>query len=58
MTAPAALRQADLTRILRAAKAADVEVSVEIEPGGKVIIMPLRARPVAQSNPWEAGDAA
>lgn len=42
MTRPAPIRQADLERIFKAAKAADVRVRVEVEPQGKVVILPMR----------------
>lgn len=54
MTAPARFRQADITRAIRAAKAAGAaEVRVEIEPGGKIIIMTGRAAAPESSNPWD-----
>lgn len=55
MSAVARIKQADLERIFRAAKAADVRVRVELEPQGKVVILPLRdgESPVAdESDRW------
>lgn len=59
MTARAQIRQADLERIFKAAKAADVRVRVEIEPRGKVVILPLGPADDSggTSNPWEDDDA-
>lgn len=42
MTSPARIRQADLERIFKAAKRADVQVRVEVEPEGKLVILPIR----------------
>lgn len=53
MTAPAVIKQADLERIFRAAKAADTPVRVEVEPGGKVVIIPIRPGVVPEPNPWD-----
>lgn len=53
MTAPAVIRQADLERILRAAKAADTPVRVELEPTGKVVIIPIRPGIAPEPNPWD-----
>lgn len=55
MSAAARIRQADLERIFKAAKAADVRVRVEVEPAGKVVILPLRdgESPIAdESDRW------
>jgi hypothetical protein len=55
MTAPARFTQADLERVFRAAKKADVRTRIEIEPTGKIVIMSESAetpqRP--RSNPWD-----
>jgi hypothetical protein len=46
---PAAFRQADLTRALRAAAAAKLDIAtIEIEPGGKIVM--TTARPAANVN--------
>lgn len=52
MSVPAKIRQADLERIFKAAKAADVQVRVEVEPAGKVVILPLRDRDAQQGDDW------
>lgn len=41
MSAPAAIKQADMERILKAAKAADIPVRVEFS-AGKVVVTTLR----------------
>ena len=38
MTAAAAIKQADLTRIFKSAAEAKVNVRIELEPGGRTII--------------------
>lgn len=44
MTRRSALRQADMTRALKAAKAAGCEVArIEIEPDGKIVILTGKA---------------
>lgn len=55
MTKPATIRQADLERIFRAAKNADVRVRVEVEPRGKVVILPQRdgESPPVDDGEWE-----
>jgi hypothetical protein len=55
MTARAAFKQSDVTKALKAAKAAGVEdVRVELEPGGKIVIMAGRfAERADQANPWD-----
>ncbi|MGE0178949.1 MAG: hypothetical protein AB7O91_03910 [Sphingomonas sp.] len=53
MSAAVRFRQADLTRAIRAARKGGIEdPRVEIEPGGKIVIMAAAAaRPAA--NPWD-----
>ncbi len=53
MTAAAVIKQADLERILKAAKAAETPVRVEVEPGGKVVIIPIRPGIVPAPNLWD-----
>lgn len=55
MTAPARFTQADLTRAFRAAEAAGVVARIEIEPNGKIVIVPMKA-PANDSapNPWDS----
>jgi hypothetical protein len=38
---PCTFRQSDLTRALKAARAAGVKVRIEIEPGGKLIVVSM-----------------
>jgi hypothetical protein len=43
---PAAFRQADLTRALRAAKAAGINIArIEIDPGGRIVIIAATGGP-------------
>ncbi len=50
MTKPAAFRQDDLTRALKGAAAAGVQVAkIELEPGGKIVIF------TGSSQPGESG---
>jgi hypothetical protein len=55
MTAPARFTQADLERVFRAAKKADVRARIEIEPTGKIVIMSESpdALPAHRANPWD-----
>ena len=54
MTAAAAIPEADLRRIFKAAKAADVPVRVEVEIGGKrVIITTHPGNDAPEPNPWD-----
>jgi tRNA(Arg) A34 adenosine deaminase TadA len=55
VTAPARFRQADLTRALKAAKAAGIDVGqVVLEPSGKIVIMPAgRTEGESEPNPWD-----
>jgi hypothetical protein len=54
MTARAVIRERDLERIFRAAKKADVSVRVEVEPAGKVVIIPMRPGAASDApNPWD-----
>jgi hypothetical protein len=46
------IREADLRRIFRAAKAEDVSVRVEVEPGGKVVIIPVEPGITPERNRW------
>lgn len=56
MSAAALIRQPDLTRIFKAAKAADYPVSVTIEQGGKIVILPVSAKDAPVANPWDEDD--
>jgi hypothetical protein len=53
--APSAFRQQDVTRALRAAKAAGVEiVRVEIDPNGKIILVTTRETVERrEENSWD-----
>lgn len=54
MTAPARIRQADLTRALKAAQAAGLgDVRVEVEPSGKIVIMSGALAKADERNPWD-----
>lgn len=59
MTAVARFTQADLTRAFKAAEAAGVTARIEIEPNGKIVIVPM-SEPANDSgpNPWDDGDEA
>lgn len=52
---PAPLRQVELTRYLKAVKAAGVEVrKIEIDPGsGKVVVVTDKAGPDEAPNDWD-----
>lgn len=55
MTAPARIRQADLTRALKAAQAAglgDVRVEVDL-PSGKIVILSGKLADLPANNPWD-----
>lgn len=57
MSAKAAIPQADLTRILRAAKAADYPVSVTVNRAtGDIVIFPVTAKNAPSPNPWDEAD--
>jgi len=56
MSAPAIIRQEDLTRILKASKAAACPVSITIEPNGKIVILPISAETAPTANPWDEDD--
>jgi len=56
MSAPAIIRQDDLTRILKASKAAACPVSITIEPGGNIVILPISAETAPTANPWDEDD--
>ena len=43
MTSPARIRQADITRALKAAKAADQDVRVTVKPSGELVIEPVES---------------
>lgn len=59
--APSPFRQSDVTRALRGAKAAGVEVGrVEIEPGGKIVVYTAAttpAEPQSDLDKWMASHA-
>jgi hypothetical protein len=54
---PAAFRQADLSRAIKATVSAGLEVGrVEIDPSGKIVILPARKGERSQgdrSNEWD-----
>ncbi len=55
---PAVVTQADIARALRAAKAAGGAWRIEIEPGGKIVILPGEAPPPtapAPASPFARG---
>lgn len=55
MTAPARIRQADLTRALKAAKAAGFDdVRVDITPTGRLSVLTGKLAQQAEPNPWDA----
>jgi hypothetical protein len=47
-----AFRQSDVTRLLRAAKAAGVKIRIEIEPG-KLIAVPMDSDGDEGQNEWD-----
>lgn len=56
MTAPARFKREDLTRAVKGVRDAGVEIGrVEIDPTGRIIILPLAAAPIlsAAANPWD-----
>lgn len=56
MTAPARFTQADIERVFRAAKKADVRARIEIEPTGKIVIMSESGGAdiaAPRPNPWD-----
>jgi hypothetical protein len=54
VTAPARFTQADLTRAFKAAEAAGVVARIEIEPDGKIVIVPMAAAANdSPPNPWD-----
>jgi hypothetical protein len=58
MTAPVAFRQSDLTRALKATKAAGFDAArIELEPGGKIVILAggpdARITPAGEPNEWD-----
>ena len=54
MTARARFREADLVRVLKAVEKAGVGPSrVEIDPSGKIVILPGDAPPPAAANEWD-----
>jgi hypothetical protein len=54
MSAAALIKQADLKRIFGAAKGAGVSVRIELEPNGKIIIMPAaQGDAIRSANPWD-----
>lgn len=55
MTRRTAFKQSDMTRALRATKAAGVEVKrIEIEPDGKIVVVTDRTLDEPGRNEWEA----
>ena len=54
MTRPAAFKQADLTRALKAAANGGVRVAkIELEPNGKIVIFTGRDHTVSAPNEWD-----
>lgn len=54
MTARATFRQADLTRAMKAAKAAGYDdVRVDIGPSGKLSVRTGKLAETAEPNPWD-----
>jgi hypothetical protein len=49
----AAFRQSDVSRALKAAKAAGVEARVEIDRRGVISIIPQAAKAPAKGNEWD-----
>jgi hypothetical protein len=45
--------QADVTRIMKGAKAAGESVSVRVHPDGTIVITPLRSPDCGTSNEWD-----
>lgn len=53
MTAPARFRQSDVTRAIKAARAAGADdVRVELEPNGKLVILTGQLAK-GERNPWD-----
>jgi hypothetical protein len=56
---PCTFRESDLRRALRAAAAARVDVRIEIEPGGKLVVVTNTNKEAATvtssgtTNPWD-----
>lgn len=54
MTAPARFRQEDLTRAVRGVVKAGVRVgSIEIDPNGRIVILPESSAPPRARNEWD-----
>jgi hypothetical protein len=52
--APSTFRQSDVTRALRAAKAAGVDVArIEIDPDGKIVIVTSEPIERREENSWD-----
>jgi hypothetical protein len=54
---PSRFTQADVTRVIRAAQAAKLDIAViKIEPDGTILVIPGTPSPVQLSgqNPWDA----
>ena len=49
-------KQSDLTRAMRAAASAGVRVRIEIEPSGKIVMVPMDNGKLQdeQDNPWDS----
>jgi len=57
VTAPARFKQIDVERALKAAQNAGVEdVRIELEPGGKIVILAGRLAKASERNPWDDDD--
>lgn len=51
---PSRIKQAELTRYLKAVQAAGVPVGpIRIEPNGTVVILPRDGTEAAEPNPWD-----
>lgn len=54
MSLPARFRQADVTRAIKAATAAGMRVGrIEIDPNGRIVILPESATPSRGKSSWD-----
>ena len=54
MTAPARFKQADVSRALKAAAVVGLRCRIEIEPNGKIVIIPESPeQPNRRGNSWD-----
>ncbi len=57
MTASARVRQMDVTRAIRGFVNAGQQIgTVTIAPDGKIVILPMGATHIPESNPWDSDD--